>query len=118
MAQVAAWFLSPQYIRPPSAAQGLPIQRYSMAAKACRVTGRSGSYRPPPTQSTMPMPTDSPMTVVTVRLAPAVSLLPSCRPASTAAPAAKIFSMDTMMSSRGTVTPTAVRAMSSFSIPI
>lgn len=56
--------------------------------------------------------------VVTVRLAPSLSLAPSWRPARTAAPAAKIFSMDTIISSSGTVTPTAVRAMSESSIPI
>ena len=72
----------------------------------------------PPTHSAMPMITEMPMTVVTVRLAPPVSLAPSWRPASTAAPAAKMFSMDTMISSSGTVTPTAVSAMSEFSMPM
>ncbi len=43
---------------------------------------------------------------------------PIWRPARTAAPAAKMFSMDTMISSSGTVTPTAVRAMSECSMPI
>lgn len=72
----------------------------------------------PPTHSPMPMSTDSPITVVTVRLAPSSSFAPSCRPASTAAPAAEMFSMDTMISKSGSVTPTAVRAISLCSIPM
>ena len=90
--------------------------REASEAPNTRISGSINAM--PPTHSTTPMTMDRPMMVVTVRLAPSSSLAPSYRPASTAAPAAKMFSMDTMMSRRGTVTPTAVRAMSSFSIPM
>ena len=74
--------------------------------------------RMPPAHSAMPMAMDSPMTVVTVRLAPSWSPAPSWRPASTAAPAANMFSTDTMISSSGSVTPTAVSATSELSMPM
>ena len=56
--------------------------------------------------------------VVTVRLAPTSSWAPSWRPASTDAPAAKMFSMETMISSSGSVTPTAASATSLLSMPM
>ena len=61
---------------------------------------------------------ERPTMVVTVRLLPSSSRLPNWRPARTAAPAANMFSIDTIISSSGTVTPTAASAISSFSIPI
>ena len=85
-------------------------------APKARISGSINTM--PPTHSAMPMRMERPMTVVTVRLAAFGSLAPSWRPASTAAPAAKMFSTDTMIRSRGTVTPTAVRAISEFSIPM
>ena len=69
-------------------------------------------------QRPTPISIDSPTMVVTVRLALSLSFAPSCRPANTAAPAAKMFSTETIISSRGKVTPTAARAMSLSSIPI
>lgn len=61
---------------------------------------------------------ENPTIVVTVRLAASLSLAPSCLPARTPAPAAKIFSIETIMRSSGRVTPTAARAVSLPSIPI
>ena len=58
------------------------------------------------------------MMVEMVVLAFSFSPAPSCRPASTAAPAANMFSTDTIMSSSGSVTPTAASAVSLPSIPI
>ena len=66
----------------------------------------------PPTHSSAPIKTESPITVVTVVFAPFLSAAPNCRPASTAAPAAKIFSTDTMINNSGSVTPTAASAIS------
>lgn len=90
--------------------------REASEAPNTRISGSINAM--PPTHSTTPMTTESPMMVVTVRLAPSSSLAPTCRPARTAAPAAKMFSMDTMMRSSGTVTPTAVKAISESSIPM
>ena len=79
----------------------------------------SGSIRMMPrAHSTPPTSREKPTMVVTVRLALSLSPAPSWRPASTPAPAAKIFSTDTMMSSSGSVTPTAASALSSWSIPM
>ncbi len=72
----------------------------------------------PSTHSTMPIVIESPTIVVTVCLAPFLSPAPSWRPASTAAPAAKMFSIDTIIRRSGRVTPTAASAASLPSIPM
>ena len=88
------------------------------AAEAPKERSSGSIKRRPPRQRRAPIPRDSPTTVVAVTLAPRLSLAPSCRPTKTAAPAAKMFSTDTMISSRGRVTPTAARARSEWSMPM
>ena len=90
----------------------------STASEAPNARSSGSMNKMPTAHSAAPTNSEKITMVETVWLALSFSPAPSWRPASTDAPAAKMFSTDTMISSSGSVTPTAASAMSLFSIPM